>query len=431
VLVARDFAVASNTHRQGSARRRASATTATPATDDSDMPHDINSPGKTLLGRAQRRRSHFTALSNTRTPLQQISPPMKKSRQMDTTVRSGVRAKRPGHSTSKLRLCCGSAPAHASRMVAASTPDTPVGDSASSSSTTTIEALTSRSIGDLPAHLLYAILDELTKFPAQLARCAAVSREWHDVAASDRLWRGACMLQWPSTRQSPAIVIAAGGPRLFYKQRQMTIALLSTQATADAIAARHVAADARVAADNLWMVDIMRTDGSVLFSQTVQPDVAEWEDTFPVVLETKLVDTEARAVQFDTIASQIDELSVSIHIVRRSDNKMLCIANDEQLHQECLANDSERSSEWIKLNVISADCAVSIDHSDDHFAGAALLGGDWQEQAQPPSVVARIELDGTDPDAKGQVTVSLMLLAEGDDPTLAEFANAMKASPWY
>ena len=307
----------------------------------------------------------------------------------------------------------------------------------------TIEGHSPLSIYGLPTKVLEEILHALGASPVHLTRCMGVSREWREIACSDSMWHHICTSRWPSIQMSPATMAAAGGARAFFKQRQMTIALLDahSHSTADELAARVSASNARVAADYVWMIDLVHADGTVLFSKVIDPDPIDWANAFPVVTEAKLTDAKGQGVLFETVASMVDSLLVSINVVRRSDNKMLCVANDHRLRQQTFDSENESESDWEEplscsseadvatmLDVISVDCPIISELTFDHL-GKPLLnaGAAHQEQRR---MVARLELDGTDPASEGQATVALILLSEGDYVEMAEFVETMKAVPW-
>lgn len=304
----------------------------------------------------------------------------------------------------------------------------------------TAEGHSSLSIYGLPTKLLEEIVHALGASPVHLTRCMGVSREWRGIAGSDSMWQRICTSRWPSIQMSPATMAAAGGARAFFRQRQMTIALLDAHShtTVDELAARVLASNARAAADYLWMIDLVHADGTVLFSQVIEPDPVNWVNTFPVVTETTLTDAKGQGVQFETVASMVDGLLVSINVVRRSDNKMLCVANNQRLRQQIV--DSENESDWEEhlscsseaavatVDVISVDCPINSELTFDHL-GKPLLNTNATHEEQP-RMVARLELDGTDPASKGQVTVALILLSEGDYVEMAEFVETMKAVLW-
>lgn len=294
------------------------------------------------------------------------------------------------------------------------------------------------SIDGLPTKLVEDILYALGVSPVHLVRCMSVSRQWREIAASDSMWQRICTLRWPSSRLSPVLVATAGGPRAFFRQRQMTITLINshTQAMADHCAGEVLAANGRAAADYVWMIDLIHTGGTVLFSQVIEADTIDWSTNFPVVTETELTDADGGCLQFNTIASMITELYVSINVIRRSDNKMLCVANNQRLRQETIDSESESDlgdftgSEVAvadMLNVISVDCPIN---SDYFIRTPAYSAANAYGQQMPGQMSARLELDGTDPASEGQVTAALLLLSGGDYATLSEYVEVMKAAPW-
>ena len=186
----------------------------------------------------------------------------------------------------------------------------------------------------------------------------------------------------------------------------------------------------------------MHADGTVLLSQVIEPDPIDWESTFPVVTETELADETGQSIQFGTVASMIDMLIVSINVIRRSDNKMLCVANNQRLRQQTA--DSEDDSEFVEeasfgrsaatvaetLDVISVDCPFHSDPTFDQFGNALPNRSCTAHAERPRQMVARLELDGTDPASKGRVTAALILLWDGDYVSVAEFAETMRMVPW-
>jgi hypothetical protein len=301
----------------------------------------------------------------------------------------------------------------------------------------------SPSIQWLPTKVLEDIVSAVGACPVYLTRCMGVSREWRKIASSDNMWRRICTSRWPSSQLSPATIAAAGGARAFFAQRQMTIALLDahSRATADELSARVLASNARVTADYLWMIDLVHTDGTVLLSQVIEPDITDWESTFPVVTETELTNTTGQVVQFETVASMIDKLLVSINVIRRSDNKMLCIANNQQLRQQIADSEDESELEEVSvsnseaavaetLDVISVDCPFNSELTFDQLGNVLPNRSCTAHEEQPRQMVARLELDGTDPASKGQVTAALILLSDGDYVSVAEFAETMRIVTW-
>lgn len=294
----------------------------------------------------------------------------------------------------------------------------------------------------LPTKLLEEIVYALGACPVHLTRCMGVSREWREIAGSDNMWWRICASRWPSSQISPTVVTAAGGPRAFFTQRQMTIALLDahSRATAEELSSRVLASNARVTADYLWMIDLLHADGTVLLSQVIEPDPIEWEKNFPVVTELELTDAVGRSIQFKTVVSMIDELLVSINVIRRSDNKMLCVANNQRLRQQIVDSEDESELEQSSsgnseapvaemLDVISVDCPFDSELTFDHF-GNVLPNRSSMAHEEPRQMIARLELDGTDPATKGQVTAALILLSEGDYVSVPEFAETMRMVPW-
>lgn len=301
------------------------------------------------------------------------------------------------------------------------------------------EELVCLSIDDLPAHLLLSILHKLTADHRDISACGGVSKLWRELAASETIWSSVCVSLWPSTRLSPDLVATAGGARAFFKHRQMAIAFLASNAqiTEDQAAARQVAADAQVAADNIWMIDVVGAGGAVICSKVVVPDSDDWEETFPWLIDTKLKDLQGQPVHFQALAAQLDDLSVSINIVRRSDGKMICIANKQplQMQTNTTGSDSPLDRQSEAIDVISADCMVQSLVSGDDLAVSFMEDDERAFDEESPNamsslVTARLELDGTDPMAPGEVQLALMLLYNGDDPTLAELAEAMRQAPW-
>ena len=275
-------------------------------------------------------------------------------------------------------------------------------------------------LGNLPEHLHYHILTQLAADGSALGAAAAVCRLWREHASSRELWRIACIARWPSSTQSLAVICTADGPRGFYRRRHAAaLAARSQWAASQSQQSAQMELDKQTIADLVWMIDVLCPNGRVLWSTTAETKATDCDTTFPFLIETVLLDADGNPRPFNTILPMAPGLSVSIMCARRSDSKMLSVTDRTPLAVETDAGSTP-------LDLLAANFPIVPGVVDGSLSA-------FDEELHPTHrespLTARLEIDGTDIGDEG-TTASLMVLWNEDDPTIAEFARAMRLATW-